>query len=128
MNRLKSFFTRRLIKILMQENHRPRATLLCLQALGYSLDEIRPSILKLEKIRVSSLKNGHPLSVTSIYDTLKGRRNNTLSKELVAEALGLRTTELFPPLQEFINPNPSFSGKTETPSRKKEGLFATSRK
>jgi hypothetical protein len=127
MNRLKSFFTRRLIKILQQEKHRPRATLLCLQAIGYSLDEIRPSILKLEKISVSSLKNGHPLSVTSIYDTLKGRRNNPLSKELVAEALGLRTSELFPP-QEFINPNPSFSGKTETPSRKKEGLFATSRK
>jgi hypothetical protein len=121
MNRLTTFFVKRLASILQQE-HRPRATLLCLKFLGYGLEEIRPSLLQLEKIKIGSIKNGHSVSTSSIYATLAGHRNNPLSKELIAEALGLRTSELFPP-QEFINPNPSFSGKKKTPSRKKEGFL-----
>jgi hypothetical protein len=99
----KRFYT--MLANLGQEKHfRNRTTIKFLTAFGYSPPQIRKALVVLEDINMSEIANGKPFSVSTLYNTVKGRHTGekkpgplvNLAKQLFAEELGLDVPELFP--------------------------------
>jgi len=80
-----------------RQKSRNRLALMCLVELGFPLCDIRPSLLRLNRIKVPSLaKHDSTLNASTLYNTLKGLRRHTESKQACASALGVDVVELFP--------------------------------
>jgi len=91
-------------KLGQEKDFRNRATIKFLHALGYSYPQIRKALVVLENIQLSEMAEGQPLSVSTLYNTVKGRHTAQrkpgprvdLAKQLLAVELGLDVPELFP--------------------------------
>jgi len=86
----------KLYKFILQESNINRILLRCSQEAGFSMPAIRWSLLKLREINVRSLVDGNGISDQTLYAAINGERNNDLAQALVAKALGLTVSELFP--------------------------------
>jgi len=86
----------KLKQIVQGEKNENRKALKTFKWLNYDTVQIRELLVELNRINVSALSNGHDISASTLTNTLKGRRNNALAKELIARALNLRVPELFP--------------------------------
>jgi|GEM_PF-6187294 len=98
MNLLKSLINTKLSKIIQGQNGktRNRVTLKALAQIGWDMPEIRQALVTLNGINVSRLINGHGITPPTLYATLKGKRKNTLAKEILAQSLELDEGELWP--------------------------------
>ena len=105
MNLFKKIKHSTLKKIMQSSDGRNRAALYCLLQLGFTPTEIRPALMKLNRIKIKTLVDGHRISIFSLYNTVNGVQPSPLAKRLIARSLGLGIDELFPPTT--TNPNPS---------------------
>ena len=89
----------KLNKIIQGENHREKRNRLALSALrriGFSPPEIRKGLIVLNGINVHELAKEEGISSPSLYNTVKGIRENPRAKEILAGTLGLEQEDLFP--------------------------------
>jgi len=71
------------------------AVFAALVAHGFSMDRIRKSLVQLNGIRLRDLA-GDDLSITTVSNTLQGRRYNERVAADVSRRLGLSHEQLFP--------------------------------
>jgi len=87
-------------KNLQEENNRNRAALNALSELGFSMPAIRKALLDLNEIKLKHLSFDKPVitdaSMPTICRTIKGHRGNKTAQFIIAGALGLTMSELFP--------------------------------
>jgi len=93
---LSNFKNIRLNKLFQVERNENRKAVKRLHALDISMIDIRKALIAMNGINLSSLKNGHNISVGTLHNTLNGKRTNALAMELIARALNLSVPELFP--------------------------------
>jgi len=87
-------------KNLQEKNNRNRAALNALSELGFSMPAIRKALLDLNEIKLKHLSFDRDLitdaSMATICRTIKGDRGNKTAQFMIAGALGLTMSELFP--------------------------------
>ena len=83
-----------------KKNNRNRAALNALSELGFSMPAIRKALLDLNEIKLKHLSfDKHVIidaSMPTICRTIKGHRGNKTAQFMIARALGLTMSELFP--------------------------------
>ena len=85
------------VKKIIQGQSRNQAALAFLVRVGFGLPEVRASLVRLNRINVSSLaRNGRGVTVPSLYAAISGERRNRAAREVLAEALKVPVAELFP--------------------------------
>ena len=80
--------------------NRNRAATACLRELGFSLPAIRGALIKLNNVNVADLARESEITAPTIYTTAYGKRKNRQGREILAEALGMDTRDLFPEEQQ----------------------------
>ena len=97
-------------KNLQEKNNRNRAALNALSELGFSMPAIRKALLDLNQIKLKDLSFPKDLivdaSMATICRTIKGHRGNKTAKFMIAGALGLTMSELFPEDSHNANKRP----------------------
>jgi len=96
MNPLQLFIPTRLKRYLQARNEPNRKALREIKRLGFSPAEVRRALISINGVNVSALKDGKPISIGTLHNTINGKRDNPEAKEIIAEALGLKVRELFP--------------------------------
>lgn len=77
------------------DQNRNRAALAALRNLGFPMPVIRRALLNLNGLKVKGLADGK-VSPATLSNTLKAVRANKTAQAIVAEALDLKVTEIFP--------------------------------
>ena len=63
---------------------------------GFSPSDIRKSLVILNRVRLRDLTKNGQVSITSVSNTIQGRRYNDTAAKEVSKVLGLSMEDLFP--------------------------------
>jgi hypothetical protein len=77
----------------VQDDNRNRRVLAVCREVGFPEPDIRRALVTLNKINMRKLANG--VGVTTLYNVLKEESSHPEARGRLAEALGLRSEELF---------------------------------
>ena len=100
MKSLKLFIIIKILKHRQFQNKRNQIALLCLQALGFPISDIRWAIVKsLNHVHVPSLSNG--VTAPTLYSVIKGDSDNEQGRQIFADCVDIDRDLMFPEAVNF---------------------------